>query len=181
MRNKILLILLSSLVLLMIINASSTVSYSINYNKKNNIQINLEQDPLGDFMEPDWYHKPTNYAQLVSWYQTLEDSYPEYIEVFKANELYETGIATGGYDLYYVRITNEALGLHKPEVLFLGGPHGDETVGTVGMYWFTDWIMSMVFTEETSNEYSDDYLEWILNNREIYFEVIIRVFTTCLF
>lgn len=171
MKKKTYLILISSLILLVMINASSTIGYSNNYNNGNNISVNSEQDKIGNLLAPDWYHKPATYAILVSWYQTLEDSYPQYIEVFKANELYDTGIATGGYDLYYVRITNEALGLHKPEVLLLGGPHGDETVGTIGMYWFTDWIMRMVFTEETSSEYSDDYLEWILNNREIYFEV----------
>ena len=57
--------------------------------------------------DPDWYNKPSNYAQLVQWYQDLEEQYPDYIEVFKANELYGTGQATGGYDLYYVRISNE--------------------------------------------------------------------------
>jgi hypothetical protein len=171
MKNKTLLILLTSIVIIVLINAGSTVGYSINYNKKNNISINTEKDSLGNLLEPDWYHKPTSYTQLVSWYQTLESTYPKYLEVFKANELYGTGTVTGGYDLYYVRITNEALGLHKPEVLFLGGPHGDETVGTIGMYWFTDWLMRMAFTEESSNEYSKDYLKWILDNREIYFAI----------
>jgi hypothetical protein len=170
MKNKNLLILSSSFILIMMISASSTIGYSINYNR-NDISTNAEQNSIGNLQAPDWYHKPANYATLVQWYQTLEDSYPQYLEVFKANELYDTGTATGGYDLYYVRITNEALGLHKPEVLFLGGPHGDETVGTVGMYWFTDWLMRMVFTDETSSEYSDEYLEWILDNREIYFEI----------
>lgn len=170
MKNKTKVILLISIVLLLLINAGSTVGNSINYNK-NNISINAEEDPQATPLEPDWYHKPTSYAQLVSWYQTLETAYPKYLEVFKANELYSTGTVTGGYDLYYVRITNENLGLHKPEVLFLGSPHGDETVGTIGMYWFTDWLMRMVFTEESSSEYSKDYLKWILDNREIYFEV----------
>lgn len=169
MKTKALSLIIVSLII--IINASSAIGYSINYAGKNNNFLNLEKDAIGDFFEPDWYHKPANYAQLVSWYQNLESLYPQYLEVFKANQLYGTGTATGGYDLYYVRITNEALGLHKPEVLFLGGPHGDETVGTIGMYWFTDWLMRMAFTEETSSEYSKDYLQWIIDNREIYFEV----------
>ena len=133
-------------------------------------QPNQEIDDVG-IIGPDWYSKPTNYAQLISWYQTLEAQYPQYLEVFKANELYGTGTITGGYDDYYVRITNEVLGLHKPEVLFLGGPHGDETVGTVGMFWFTDWLLRMAFTDEPCQEYSKDWLLWILDNREIYFEV----------
>ena len=171
MKNRTLLILISSFVLFVMISASLTTGYSINYNNEDNITVNIEQGSIENLFAPDWYHKPTSYAQLVSWYQTLESDYPQYLEVFKANELYDTGIVTGGYDLYYVRITNEALGLHKPEVLFLGSPHGDETVGTIGMYWFTDWLMRMAFTDETNSEYSKDYLQWIIDNREIYFEV----------
>ena len=66
---------------------------------------------------PVWYYKPNDYAELVSWYLALEANYSEYIEVFKGNELYGTNQATGGYDLYYVRITNESNGFHKPEIL----------------------------------------------------------------
>lgn len=139
-------------------------------NQNTSIHINTETDKEGSF-GPSWYTKPANYAQLVNWYKALETSYPGYIEVIKANELYNTGTVTGGYDLYYVRITNETLGLHKPEVLFLGSPHGDETVGTVGMFWFTDWLMRMAFTDETSEEYCKDWLRWIIDNREIYLVV----------
>jgi len=121
--------------------------------------------------DADWYYKPDSYAQLVGWYQALEANYPDYIEIFKANELYGTGQATGGYDLYYVRITNESLGFHKPEVLFLGGPHGDETVGTIGMYWFLDWFTRKAFTDEPCPEYDKEWLNWLVDNREIYFEI----------
>ncbi|MCK5260668.1 MAG: hypothetical protein KAJ44_00630 [Thermoplasmatales archaeon] len=120
----------------------------------------------------DWYYKPSSYAELVSWYEDLEDDYPDYIEVFKANELYDTGTIAGGYDAYYVRITNESLGLLKPEVLFLGPPHGDEVAGTVGLYWFTDWLMRMAFTNEQPVEgYSKEWLRWLIDNREIYIEI----------
>lgn len=118
-----------------------------------------------------WYSKPNSYAKLVNWYKALESEYPGYIEVFKANELYGTGEVDGGYDLYYVRITNESLGFHKPEVLFLGSPHGDETAGTVGLYWFTDWLMRMAFTDEICQEYSKEWLRWLMDHREIYIEI----------
>ncbi len=121
--------------------------------------------------DTDWYYKPSGYAELVNWYQNLEANYSDYIEIFKANELYNTGQATGGYDLYYIRITNESTGFHKPEVLFLGSPHGDETVGTVGMYWFLDWFCRKAFTDEPCDEYSKDWLKWLVDNREIYFAV----------
>jgi len=139
-------------------------------NQDDRLQINQVTVDYGN-VGLNWYDKPTSYAQLISWYQDLEALYPGYLEVFKANELYGTGLATGGYDLYYVRITNETRGFHKPEVLFLGGPHGDETVGTVGMFWFTDWLMRMVFTDEPCPDYSKDWLRWLIDNREIYLEV----------
>jgi len=117
------------------------------------------------------YTKPKDYNELVTWYQNLESEYPGYIEVFKANEMYSTGKIAGGYDDYYVRITNESLGFHKPEVLFLGSPHGDETVGTISLFWFTDWLMRKAFTNEECNDYSKEWLRWLIDNREIYFEV----------
>jgi len=139
-------------------------------NQTTSTQTNQETEEIGNF-GPNLYTKPTSYAQLISWYQALENQYPWFIEVFKANQLYQTGTIPNGYDDYYIRITNETLGLHKPEVLFLGGPHGDETVGTIGMYWFTDWLMRMAFTDEPSPYYSKDWLRWLIDNREIYFEV----------
>ena len=117
------------------------------------------------------YKKADSYDELVGWYKSLEADYPNYIEVFKANELYNLGKINGGYDAYYVRITNESLGLNKPEVLYLGSPHGDETVGTNLLYWFTDWLMRMAFTNEKSPDYSKDWLRWLIDNREIYLEV----------
>lgn len=152
-------------------NATFAAAYSNDMPKDADENIILEGNEMEPLMAPEWYYIPSNYAELVSWYEDLESSYPDYIEVFKANELYETGTVTGGYDLYYVRVTNESLGLHKPEVLFLGSPHGNENVGTVGLYWFTDWLFRMAFTDETNEEFSKDYLQWIIDNREIYIEV----------
>lgn len=118
-----------------------------------------------------WYEKPGSYGQLVDWYQALEERYPGYLETFKANELYDTGRVAGGYDCWYVRITNESRGLDKPEVLFLGSPHGDETVGTISAYWFTDWLMRMAYTDEACPSNDKAWLRWLLNHREIYIEV----------
>lgn len=131
--------------------------------------LSLKSDT--DTVTPSWYNKPGSYAELVEWYQTLENNFPEYLEVFKANEFFKTGKVDGGYDLYYVRITNEALGFHKPEVLFLGSPHGDETVGTIGLYWFTNWLMRKAYTTEPCCDYSKDWLQWLVDHREIYIVV----------
>ena len=116
------------------------------------------------------YGKPSSYAQLVGWYKSLEANYSDYIEVFKANELYHTGIIQGGYDDYYVRVTNESRGFYKPEAFFMGGPHGDETAGTVSMYWFCDWLMRCAF-DPAYYDLNTPYLRWLLDNREIYLEV----------
>jgi len=172
MKKYLLNIIVTGIVCITLLTTIQPVSaYSHEMQKQNtNTQTNQETDNLG-ITGPNLYRKPASYAQLVSWYQALETIYPNYLEVFKANELYNTGKATGGYDLYYVRITNETLGFHKPEVLFLGGPHGDETVGTIGLYWFTDWLMRMAFTAEPCKDYSKDWLRWLIDNREIYLEV----------
>ena len=175
--KKSLLLIVTGIVFFALLLTNIPVSaYSFDLINNDNHQLDL--DILGNILSgnmknlgPDWYHKPVNYAELVSWYEALESNYPDYLEVFKANELYGTGTVAGGYDLYYVRITNESLGLHKPEVLFLGSPHGDETVGGIGLYWFTDWLMRMAFTGETHEEFSKDYLQWMIDNREIYIEV----------
>ncbi|HEC75780.1 MAG TPA: hypothetical protein ENI33_00780 [Thermoplasmatales archaeon] len=108
--------------------------------------------------------KPSSYSELVSWYRNLEKNYPQYIEIFKANEIYGFGKIDGGYDAYYVRITNESNGFHKPEVLFIGSPHGDETVGTIGLYWTVKWFMEKI-------DEGDKWIKWLVDNREIYIEV----------
>ena len=123
MKKKILFITIGTLFLTLVIINIPAAAYS--HELQNQIDSNFDtdqQDPIYETAintDSDWYYKPNSYGELVSWYQELEDNYPDYIEVFKANELYGTGKATGGYDLYYVRITNESRGLHKPEVLFV--------------------------------------------------------------
>lgn len=171
MKKQFIKIIISGIVALTLLTTIlPTSAYSHDMQKQTtNTQLNQKNEEINNF-GPSWYNKPTTYAQLISWYQALETQYPGYIEVFKANVLYNTGTIPNGYDDYYIRITNESLGLHKPEVLFLGGPHGDETVGTVGMFWFTDWLMRMAFTDEPSPYYAKDWLRWIIDNREIYIE-----------
>ncbi len=170
MRRKFVLII-GVAIFLLFVNVNSVIGYSEGYNNENDILEDSEEESPITGLGPDWYEKPSSYEELVSWYEELESKYPQYLKLYKANDFYDTDTVYGGYDLYYLRITNENLGFDKPEVLFLGGPHGDETVGTIGMYWFTDWLFRMVFEDETNEEFSKDYLKWILDNREIYFEV----------
>jgi hypothetical protein len=171
MKRKFTKIVLSGIVaLLLLTTILPTSAYSNDMQKQTTTTQEIKETMETSATEAGWYNKPASYAVLISWYQALEAQYPDYLEVFKANELYGTGIIPNGYDDYYIRITNESLGLHKPEVLFLGGPHGDETVGTIGLYWFTDWLMRMAFTDEPSPYYAKDWLRWLIDNREIYIE-----------
>ena len=160
-----------TLVVVSLLLFTSITAYSYSNNLTDQHKLDEKNDVNSLPKNADWYYKPESYDQLVGWYQDLEANFSNFIEVFKANEMYGTGQATGGYDLYYVRITNESTGFHKPEVLFLGGPHGDETVGTIGMYWFLDWFTRKAFTDEPCEEYSKEWLNWLVDNREIYFEV----------
>lgn len=91
-------------------------------------------------------------------------------EVFKANELYNMGKIDGGYDNYYVRITNESRGFHKPEVLFLGSSHGIEKIVTASLYWFADWLMRYAFSSDYDNP-QREWLKWLIDHREVYIEV----------
>lgn len=169
-KNKFNLFIMALVSVLLLTAIQPALAYSNGLNNQPIGTDDSEENEDTSNFGPSWYNKPATYAQLISWYQALEAQYPGYIEVFKANVLYNTGTIPNGYDDYYIRITNESLGLHKPEVLFLGGPHGDETVGTVGMFWFTDWLMRMAFTDEPSPYYSKDWLRWLIDNREIYLE-----------
>jgi len=142
MKNKTILIMISFFIIILLMITSLTASaYSEHMGP---FREEAEEDTKEIPRDAEWYFKPDNYAELVEWYQSLEANYSEFIEVFKANEMYGTGQATGGYDIYYVRITNESLGFDKPEVLFLGSPHGDEKVGTIGMYWF-HYLMDRIY------------------------------------
>jgi len=162
--------IITIIALIVLISSSIQITaYSNNLNHETNDEttVGIKNIPK----DAEWYDKPNSYNDLVTWYQDLESEYPEYIEIFKANEMYGTEQATGGYDQYYVRITNESCGFHKPEVLFLGSPHGDETAGTIGMYWFADWLMRMAYTDEVCPDYSKEWLRWLIDHREIYLEI----------
>jgi hypothetical protein len=126
------------------------------------------------------YKKATCYGQLVQWYLDLAAKHPDYIETFYANQKYGHGGVPGAgaaacapqpgnpYDLIYVRITNEKLGLRKPEVFFGGPPHGDEKAGAQVNYWFSDWMMRTAFDPQYADAFWTPRLLWYLDNREIY-------------
>ena len=87
------------------------------------------------------YAVPPDYDTFVQWWQQLEAQYPNFLRVWSPNQAYGLGqipssTAHSPYDLYYVRLTNESRPMNRPEVFFMGNPHGDERTGPIGAYWF---------------------------------------------
>nr|MDO8114825.1 M14 family zinc carboxypeptidase [Candidatus Sigynarchaeota archaeon] len=127
----------------------------------------------------DYTKYGTDYAGMVTKLTSLATLFPNYAELIDLNTLYSVpGIPkTGGgtYDMYVLRITNESLGLHKPEVLLQGGIHGDEQTSPSALIWFADWFLrySVGYTgrvppDTNYNGFENEYLQWLINNREIY-------------
>ncbi len=134
--------------------------------------------PLGDLpMEPTevTYKIPADYDTFVQWWQNLEANYPGFLHGWSPNQAYGLGpvpssTAHPPYDLWMVRLTNESVAGPKPEVFFMGNPHGDEKAGPIGAYWSVDWFLRHA-TNDTWNTPYDDWLNWLLDHREVYFLV----------
>ncbi|NMC03799.1 MAG: hypothetical protein GYA24_01240, partial [Candidatus Lokiarchaeota archaeon] len=127
----------------------------------------------------DYTRFGTDYAGMVTKLTSLATLFPNYAELIDLNTLYGLpGVPkTGGgtYTLYALRMTNETMGLHKPEVLLQGGIHGDEFTTPTALIWFCDWFLryavgysGRVPADPNYNGFESDYLKWLLNNREIY-------------
>ncbi len=77
---------------------------------------------------PFAYH---DYDGMVAELEAFEAAYPGLVEHFTAQDAYGLPAVPDGalqLDQHILRITNEALGLDKPEVLLVGVQHGDEIV-----------------------------------------------------
>ena len=71
------------------------------------------------------YH---NYSYLVNWLQTLNTTYPNLVEISTAQTLFGLPDCRDGYKIWIVRLTNESITSTKPELLYIGGHHGNEDV-----------------------------------------------------
>ncbi|MCK5559913.1 MAG: hypothetical protein KAJ51_04945, partial [Thermoplasmata archaeon] len=103
------------------------------------------------------YH---NYSTLVSGLQQLNTTYPDLLEVFTTQDLFGLPDCVGGYKIWLARITNEKLGYNKPEVLFIGGHHGNEDISIETPYYLIEFLLE--------NYDSNPYIRYLIDHREIY-------------
>jgi hypothetical protein len=103
------------------------------------------------------YH---NYSTLVSDLEQLNIQYPNLIELYTTQERFGLPDCEGGYKIWVARITNENQGLNKPEVLYLGGHHGNEQISIETPYYFIEFLLE--------NYASNASIRYLLDHREIY-------------
>lgn len=103
------------------------------------------------------YH---NYTTLVDDMETLNETYPSVFELYNAQSKFGLQNCKDGYKVWIIRITNEALGFNKPEVLFIGGHHGNEKVSIEAAYYFAEWLVT--------NYEDDEHVQYLIDHREIY-------------
>ncbi len=124
------------------------------------LAVSLALIGLPAYSTPFTYH---DYASMVAELEAFETAYPGLVEHFTAQDAYGLPAVPDGplqLEQHILRITNEALGLDKPEVLLVGVQHGDE-------------IVSLEVCLETARllleSYgSDPWLTELVDRREIY-------------
>lgn len=101
----------------------------------------------------------------------LDNTFPSIVELSTFQSAFGLAqVPDGGdmYDIHFVRITNESTGLNKPEVLIMGGQHGDEKSGTESVYYLAETL---------ANQYgTNDLVTWLVDHREIYLVPLVNPF-----
>jgi hypothetical protein len=100
---------------------------------------------------------------MVAELSALEAAYPGLVELFTAQDAYALPVDLHGatpLSHYVVRITNEATGFDKPEVLLVGVQHGDEVVSLEVLLALADLLTSSYGTQPWVTE--------LVNRREIF-------------
>lgn len=109
------------------------------------------------------YH---NYTTLVADLNQLNATYPNLLELFTTQEQYGLPDCRDGYKVWVARITNEELGFNKPEVLFIGGHHGNEDISIEAPYYLIEFLLENYASNET--------IRYLLDHREIYVMPVIN-------
>ncbi len=109
------------------------------------------------------YH---NYTELVSDMRSLNNTYPDLFELYSAQAEFGLPECKDGYKIWYARITNESRGFNKPEVLFIGGHHGNEPISVEAPYYLMEFLLQ--------NYESNATIRYLLDHREIYIMPVIN-------
>ncbi|MCK5561596.1 MAG: hypothetical protein KAJ51_13420 [Thermoplasmata archaeon] len=109
------------------------------------------------------YH---NYTTLVDDMEALNDTYTNLFELYTAQSKFGLQDCKDGYKVWIIRITNEARGFNKPEVLFIGGHHGNEKISIETAYYFAEWLVT--------NYEDDEHVKYLIDHREIYIMPVIN-------
>jgi hypothetical protein len=116
-------------------------------------------DSLAENSQADYYFH-NDYQDLIMEMTALNESFPALTDVYSLNTKYNHSLTIGGKEIWCIRITNENTGFNKPEVLFIGGHHGNELVGVENAFWYAHWLLN--------NYGKDDHISYLIDNREIY-------------
>jgi hypothetical protein len=103
------------------------------------------------------YH---NYTSFIEELKELNKVYPNLVELYTAQEEFGLPDSHGGYKIWYVRLTNESLGFNKPEVLFVGGHHGNEPISIEVPFYLIECLVE--------NYQSNESIHYLLDHREVY-------------
>jgi hypothetical protein len=103
------------------------------------------------------YH---NYSEMENELTSLEQEYPKLIEIDTAQDLFGLSDCRDGYKIWVVRITNEDITTAKPEVLYIGGHHGNEGISIEVPFYFIKWLLE--------NYDTDENVKYIIDTRELY-------------
>ena len=103
------------------------------------------------------YH---NYTSLVDNLKNLNSTYPDLMDINTTQELYTLPDCKDGYKIWVVKITNEKLRSNKPEVLFIGGHHGDEDISIETPFYLIEFLLT--------NYKSNNFVRYLIDHREIY-------------
>ena len=109
------------------------------------------------------YH---NYSSLVSVMKLLNQTYPDIFELYTAQAEFGLPDCQDGYKIWYVRITNENRGFNKPEILFIGGHHGNEPISIETPYYLMEYLVKNYETNST--------IRSLIDTREIYIMPVIN-------
>jgi hypothetical protein len=103
------------------------------------------------------YH---NYTSLVNDIDSLESSYPNLIEVTTAQSEFGIDDCRDGLKIWILRVTNRSRPGPKPEVIFIGGHHGNEPVSVEAAFYYAKYLL---LTYD-----SDPQSKFLVDTRDIY-------------